>query len=444
MSHRNASPPPNARQAVIVLSGEYGDCLREVGGLTLIERQFRQLSALGVEEIVVVTAQAAQVPRPSSRVSASVRVVFSAGDEPWNLLQGVAAELDSRFLVVAGDLVVDQRLLEWLVARKDEVWITRTAGDAPELLGVLERRTVHSAGGRTFPAVATVPITSFSTYWARRRGEVPIHLIRVASEEEAAFAWSVLLDHVDKRTKDLPALLFDPPFENFLVRVLARTWVTPNQVTLLTTMLAFFCAWVFAGGRLLAGVLLAVLVEVLDGVDGKLARIKLMTSRIGELEHVLDFFYENAWYLAIGHALAKSGTMWSWDAALALVFFDLADNLAYAFLAWRGGGNLDEVSPFLRRFRLVAGRRNVYVWMLLPGVLLGAAHLAYGAIVMWAGVTATCHWGEALRVGRQRAAQNREERAHATREASANGERQKPPGRAQFRRSGSSGMQCRR
>ncbi len=383
-------------QAVIVLPRGSGDPAREVAGLSLIERLFRQLSELGIEDIDVVTAPKTSLPRPSNRVTARVRTLSSQHDETWAMLEGAASELADRFLVVAGDLIVDQRLLEWLAAQ-DSNAVIRPAPDAPaELLASVDRASLHSAVTGDGLDAASVPLTSFPTYWAQQRGNVPIHLVRVVDEADAAHAQSVLLDHVDKRTKDLPALLFDPPFENFLVRFLAPTAITPNQVTVVTTVLAFFGAWLFGNGWFVPAILLAIVVEVLDGVDGKLARVKLMTSRLGEFEHVLDFFYESAWYLALGHHLATSGSAWAWNAAMALVFFDVCDNFAYAFYARRGGGNLDEASPFLRGFRLIAGRRNIYVWMLLPGILVGRASLAYGAVVAWAGFTATVHWGMAL------------------------------------------------
>jgi len=374
-----------------------------------------------------------------------VRVLSSGGcDDIWTLLAGTADELADRFLFVAADLVVDQRLLEWLLARESNVLITPAPDAPPELLGSLDRAGVRSLADGKARDLARVPATSFPTYWARQRGDVPIHLIRVAGAEDASHAQSVLLDHVDKRAKDLPALLFDPPFENFLVRLLAPTSITPNQVTAVTTVLAFFGAWLFGRGLFAPAILLALVVEILDGVDGKLARIKLMTSRIGELEHVLDFFYENAWYLAIGHALATSGSTWAWNAALAVVAFDLADNLAYVFFARRGGGNLDEASPLLLRFRLVAGRRNIYVWMLLPGILLGAAPLAYAAVVSWAGFTALLHWGMALIGGRMRSGHAVPVETETAMHAFASGETQTRPAPVQSPRADSSGTRARR
>jgi phosphatidylglycerophosphate synthase len=132
---------------------------------------------------------------------------------------------------------------------------------------------------------------------------------------------------------------------------------------------------------------LAVFVEVLDGVDGKLARIKRMTSRSGELEHVLDFFYENSWYLALGFWLREQGVAWAWGAGIAMVAFDLADHLANLWFSRSRGRLLIETSAFLRSFRLVSGRRNIYVWMLLPGVAIGNAAGAFACVTAWAGFT---------------------------------------------------------
>ena len=120
--------------------------------------------------------------------------------------------------------------------------------------------------------------------------------------------------------------------------------------------------------------------EVLDGVDGKLARTKLQTSRLGELEHVLDFFMEHAWYLTITSFLVTStnDTQWWWVGG-GLMVSDLLDNLLYyAGHVWFGK-QLDELGPFDRGFRLIAGRRNIYAWMWLFG--------------FWAGLPTSCLCG---------------------------------------------------
>ena len=55
------------------------------------------------------------------------------------------------------------------------------------------------------------------------------------------------------------------------------------------------------------------------------------------------------------------------------------------------GRLLDDVAPFDRAFRLIAARRNVYVWILACGFLLGAFPQSYAIICGWAAVSAAVH-----------------------------------------------------
>jgi len=395
VDRRAPAPPIAATQAVVVLAPGMGDPCREVGGLSLLERLFRQLSELGsVREIVVVAPPGVALPEASERVAIPVVILRAVGRDRGKMLRAVDGRLHDRFVVVAGDLLVDERILRWLVEQTSDVLVRRDADSPAELLGSIAHASLVDSAPLP-PAV--VSVSEFPTYWQDRRGHVPVHCLRVARDADAEEAWKVLLDHVEKRALDLPARYFDPPFEAFLVRRLCPTGVTPNQVTVATGVFGFAVAALFGFGWLRLGVLLAIFVEVLDGVDGKLARIKHMTSRAGELEHVLDFFYENSWYVALGLFLSTSGVRWALPAALSMVAFDLVDNLVnMAFSRFRGR-NLAEASTFLGRFRLVSGRRNIYTWIFLPGFLAGRPELSFAAAAAWAGVTASVHTVAALR-----------------------------------------------
>jgi phosphatidylglycerophosphate synthase len=74
--------------------------------------------------------------------------------------------------------------------------------------------------------------------------------------------------------------------------------ITPNQMTAITILLAFIVSGLFLLGWLWPAVLLAFVVDVLDGVDGKLARAKALATRLGQLEHSFDLLYEQSWYIA--------------------------------------------------------------------------------------------------------------------------------------------------
>jgi len=74
-----------------------------------------------------------------------------------------------------------------------------------------------------------------------------------------------------------------------MARLLARTRITPNQMTwaafgiALTSFICFIFGW-----NIIAG-LLAQLSSIVDGIDGSLARLKGMTSKFGGfLDSVLD------------------------------------------------------------------------------------------------------------------------------------------------------------
>jgi phosphatidylglycerophosphate synthase len=360
------------------------------GGLSLLERLLRQLAALGRARPTLLVPEGH--PTPTFSAGGGVEVVRVAGGcDAFTALAAAAPTLPARFLLVTADHLIDSRVLRALATASDDVLVVADGGVAAPI-GRVSRTAVVRHGSELPAHVRTLPLETLDAYAPELRGNVPPYAIPVRSAAERTHAWRVLLDHVQKRGLDLPGEYFDSPFENALVRLLAPTSVTPNQVTLATLVIAGVVGLMFLRGWLGLGLGCALLVGVLDGVDGKLARLKLATSRLGELEHVGDFLYENYWYVALAmHFQAASGLALFWHAGAALVALDLVDNLLYGAVSARTGRMLDELSPFDRRVRMVAGRRNVYVWMLLIGVCVRQPAWAFLVIVAWAAVTVVVH-----------------------------------------------------
>jgi len=282
-------------QAVVVWEpGAVGNPARPVGGLTLFERILRQLSDLdGIKEIVVLKPAAISLPPASGRVRKPLECYNVSGAKFWEILREGRAKLGGDFIAVAADFLIDQRLLAWLAIQTEDVMLTSCGGGRAEPAARLTRKTLDATAAQ-LADLKQVAVSSLPSYWKARHGEVPLHLYHVTDEAGAKAGWKILLDHVQRRTLDLPAQYFEPTFENLLIRRLAGSRITANQVTLVTTLLGFVVAALYYAGWLRVGVLGAILVEVLDGVDGKLARITRTTSRAGEYEHILDFFYENS------------------------------------------------------------------------------------------------------------------------------------------------------
>jgi phosphatidylglycerophosphate synthase len=378
-------------QAVVVCPDATANPLRSVGGITLLERLLRQLSELEtVESILVLKPAELSLPAPSTRVRKHVSYHDASGATAWEMMRDARAHLHDRFIVVAADLLVDERLLAWLSVQTADVMLSPREGDRPATAALLRAESLEAPGAEA-ARIKVVAADSLPAYWESMHGEVPIHLRRIASERDAEDGWRILLDYIQRRTLELPARYFDPFFENLIVRRLAPTAITANQVTLITTVLGFAVAGLYLTGWLRLGVLLAIFVEVLDGVDGKLARITRTTSKAGEYEHILDFFYENSWWLALGRFLSRHGSPSAWTAAILMVAFDLTDNIVYSIADVKWHRSVDNATPFLSRFRLIAGRRNIYTWIFLPGFFLGAPAFSFYLAVAWAGVTAAIH-----------------------------------------------------
>jgi phosphatidylglycerophosphate synthase len=246
--------------------------------------------------------------------------------------------------------------------------------------------------GSIDPSVARVDPRTLPEWSLPMRGRQSI-LLRDASEADAArSAGRDLLRRTQKSVMDLPALLVDPIVEDAIVRWVAPTRITPNQITFAALAIGLGTAWLALKGHFALALPLMLLVGWLDGVDGKLARLRLHYSKVGAGESYFDFTYEIAWWLAltIWFATGDAGAVAGWLGA-AWLAGNLLDEVAYTLSDPWLGRSLDLLSPVDGAFRLVAGRRNIYVYILIAGALLGSLWGAFVVCALWAVVTGLAH-----------------------------------------------------
>jgi len=122
---------------------------------------------------------------------------------------------------------------------------------------------------------------------------------RPEDREEAELRLAREVRHESAGTDALMARVVDRRLSWRLSLLLAQTRITPNQITMINTALGLGCAALLASTFYwlrLCGTVLFLLSITLDGVDGELARLRMLESRFGER---LDVITDNVVHVAI-------------------------------------------------------------------------------------------------------------------------------------------------
>jgi len=217
--------------------------------------------------------------------------------------------------------------------------------------------------------------------------------VDVDTKKDLERAKRLLARHSQKKrgASDFVAHYFNRPIENAIIYHISDTGITPNQLTILTNVLAYLVTALFLFGHLLIGSFLTFIVGVIDGLDGKLARIRGHTTKLGRMEHLFDLLFEFSWLIALAIFLSQSGG----SLPLVLVTSSITLIAFYRFcydqFSRTMGVSLDVYGRFERAFRRVAGRRNIYNVYILIGVLLGMPLYSLIAILFHSALTAVVY-----------------------------------------------------
>ncbi len=388
------------RHDCIILAESPG-ALTELCGISLLERLLRQLQRLGLTKAIVLSSMpdllAQHLANPSphrAKVAIIIRGRESGPDALKDMVEFWPNDTEL-VLVIRGDRVFDSRLLQLLddqnstavlvdsapppdlqplVASARSTTKGRVSGAAllshdwvKSPVGLLEEALGQEIDAGRIEAV-DVAFRDWNLPSLRRK--LRPYWFPAPAPEQQKTARAILLDAAQKGSLDFPAMVHGP-IENFLVSHLCQTSITPNQLTAFTNVAAWGATFFFATGHLGWGTILALVVGVLDGLDGKQARVKIETSKFGKLEHWFDALFENSWWIALAYYLQSSGRLPAAFGYLALLIgAEAIAGLAKFSVIRACGRTIDEIGDFNRLVRLVGGRRNIYVWIFALGVLL--------------------------------------------------------------------------
>jgi len=227
---------------------------------------------------------------------------------------------------------------------------------------------------------------------ALRKREPPV-LVRLTAENVRAVE-KRLFQASYKGVTDIVTKYVWPTPARIVTRWCALAGVTPNQVTFMSLLLVIGAFGLFWTGHFLWGLALAWVMTFLDTVDGKLARVTLNSSPLGNIfDHGIDLvhppFWWAAWLVGVQHSahpLTRPEEVFWVVIGGYVVQRALEGIFAHTFKmhvhAWR---------PFDSFFRLITARRNPNLLLLTPAALVGRADVGLILVAIWTAISLLVH-----------------------------------------------------
>ncbi len=397
-----------------ILTADAPEALVKLCGVNLLERLLRILQRLGFRHALLFSTTpeiiGAEVAKRSWAREKVVVHVVSGATGPFTPQLVSEQSQSERFLIVPANVYCDARLLAALCTKDSSAALVDS--NPPEFARSLIRNPCGPVLVTKDFLSAFSPAVPFFQQLKERIDNRNIDIVDAASEDDYIFgmrrrvrpfcfpspaeqnrrlAERIILDSAQKGTLDLPAYVH-APIETRIISLLCKTRITPNQITIAGLVIGLSATAAFAIGHVGLGILAALIFGIVDGLDGKQSRVKIETTERGKWEHHLDYLIENSWWVVIAFHLWRSGQFPNAFYFLGLLIAShLLDEFAKRRVKIARGRLLDDVMPFDRAFRLIAARRNVYVWILACGFLLGAFPQSYAIICGWAAISAAIH-----------------------------------------------------
>ena len=298
-------------------------------------------------------------------------------------------------VLLRGDYLYDVRVLTGLIAAVDTLLQVDGEGSPVAVAAhtgaaAATRVRDHFSGNRQELPVkldiktpdALVPQTNIRLKKAHAAFVLPISAGNSRALERHLFetAYKGITDLVTKWVWPNPA--------RWVTRLCVRLGLRPNHVTAFSWVLAVLTGVLFYQGELVAGLLSGWLMTFLDTVDGKLARVTVTSSPLGNyFDHILDLLHPPFWYLAWGLGLASY--------APALLNVDVNTTIALIFIGYIAGRVVEGLFSGIAKFgvyswrpvdsfnRLITARRNPCLILLSVSLLPGRPDLGLEAVALW-------------------------------------------------------------
>ncbi len=244
-------------------------------GLTTIQRTLIALSKAGVTDACVVSDENEAIQQQLAKREMDIQLHFFKKNEVEAAHQKLVSLQPDMVYLFQEPVAVDISVLEDM---------KKSPGDG-------------SAVGTKGCMIYLMPLAAFLSKKDPQNGAFMMlgnrtcHPVR--SEEELREVKARIIRNLTKPTDGWASRYLNRPISTRISRVMVYTGITPNQFTFITGLIAFIPVYfVLKGGywNWLIGAAIYHLASVLDGVDGEIARMKMLHSKFGQwLDTIFDF-----------------------------------------------------------------------------------------------------------------------------------------------------------
>jgi Predicted sugar nucleotidyltransferases len=404
--------------------------LLRVAGDPLLGRILRGLKKAGVQETWIVVGYKADMIREQigeNYAGLNIQFIEAKRWKKGNLYSLLAAQgiFHENFLLCMCDHIFDHEIPNTLINNKSEkALVLAIERVAEEDTKVLERKgKIFDIGKKINQSNVAIDTGFFLcspeifeyAQEAAKQGAVELaDCVRIAAQngdtqvvdvsghlwmdidtrQDLARARRLLAEHSQKKrgASDFFAHYINRPIENaVLYRISDWMFITPNRLTIATNVLAWFVTYLFFSGHLAFASILTFMVGILDGLDGKLARIRGKETKLGRMEHPFDMLYEFSWLVALALFLSRTQGLLPLELCMFSLVFIAFYRFCYDQFSRTMKVSLDIYGPFERTFRRIAGRRNIYNIYIFFGVLFDVPLFSLYAITFHSALTAAVY-----------------------------------------------------
>lgn len=379
--------------------GEKARTLLSIGGITMLERQLRQLKSAAIDHVLIVSNN---FPDLIHRYVLSFSNIPTRIDvlEQKHLDRGSFSE-DERYLLVGEGVILAQSAINHMAALTQNAMMVLPK-DVP-MFGVGATNSVTASGGgkRSFASLASIdrallvqaledgafmerPVGMILTYMMNRQaglitlanpkplggGEPPIVWRPVTAKNQTGRVTRMLARDQGNSQPDFITTMLHGGVENLIVWLLSLVKIPVLGVRMGSVLIGLIATWMIYLGALGAGLATTIIFTLVWGAGDKMGKLQICPEFSKPLWKIIGWLVELGWLVALANMITPmAGDLAPWVLMVTAWLFILASEGAISGFTGRTGQFLWTRSMADKTIGLFLASRTSRIWFI---ILLGA------------------------------------------------------------------------